>query len=91
MIPRMRIAKKIVEEIRELDPNTGLNESNVRRLAKEGSVQSVQVGNRLLINLDSVIEFLSTPPPVKIVQTRDEKKRISSNRINEYKKNIGIK
>ena len=93
MIPRMRIAKEIAKEIKALDPNTGLSESSIRRLVKEGKLQSIQVGNRHLINLDSVISFLSTPPPtVTIISpTPDEKNHVPLSRIDEFKKNIGMR
>ncbi|MBC3797165.1 helix-turn-helix domain-containing protein [Acetobacterium tundrae] len=91
-IPRMRIAKEIAKEIKALDPNTGLSESSIRRLVKEGKLESVQIGNRHLINLDSVIEFLNTPPPVTIINTTpDEKSHVPMDRMQEFKKNIGMR
>lgn len=88
----MRIAKEIAKEIKALDPNTGLSESSIRRLIKEGKIQSIQVGNRHLINLDLVIEFLSTPPPITIISpTPDEKNHVPLSRMDEFKKNIGMR
>jgi len=92
MIPRMRVAKEIAKEIKALDPNTGLSESAIRRLVKEGKLKSVKIGNRHLINLDSVIEFLSAPSPVTMISTTpDETDHVPLSRMESFRKNIGMK
>lgn len=58
-LPRMRTIKAAYQEIKQLDPNTALKESQLRRIVKSGGVQSVHVGNRILINLDILIDYLS--------------------------------
>ncbi len=59
-LPRMRTIKKAIEEIKELDPNTALNESQLRQMVKAGKIQKVTAGRHTLINLDLLIEYLAS-------------------------------
>ena len=51
-LPRMRTIKTAAAE-------TGLAEYFVRRLVKQGKVKYVRAGRKFLVNLDSLIQFLS--------------------------------
>lgn len=59
-LPRMRTLKKAIEEIKELDPNTALNESQLRQMVKTGKIQKVTAGRHVLINLDLLIAYLAS-------------------------------
>lgn len=58
-LPRMRIAKKAAAELKKLDPETYLTEATLRRLMRDGRIPYVQVGSRMLVNLDWIIERLA--------------------------------
>ena len=51
-LPRMRTIRAAAAE-------TGLAEYFVRRLVKQGKVKYVRAGRKFLVNLDSLIQFLS--------------------------------
>lgn len=63
MPARMRFAAQAVEEIRRLDPGTQVSLKLVRRLMNSGAVPSVSVGcgNRRLVNLDALLDYLEHP------------------------------
>ena len=58
-MPRLRLLDEAVAEIRALDPDTSISRNFVRKLAISGQVATVQVGRKRLINLESLLEFLS--------------------------------
>ena len=39
-LPRMRSVVQAVKELKELDPNTSVTESYIRRLVKQGKIKS---------------------------------------------------
>lgn len=91
--PRMRTIKQIVNEMKQLDPHTSLSESSIRRLVKDGKLQSVQIGKKNLINLDHCLSFFNNP-----IQEIDQNKKspeeapqeIGKDRIDQFKSNIGM-
>jgi len=62
-LPRMRVAKECYRMIHDADPQSRISERYIRILAKSGTIPTVQVGNRLLVNYDSLLEFLANPKP----------------------------
>lgn len=61
MPPRMRTIKEAAAELREIDPNTAVTPYCIRRLVLEGAIPHVKAGNKRLINLDRLLEYLSNP------------------------------
>ena len=67
-IPRMRTVKEAAAEIKQLDAHSALTEWRIRELALSGVLPRVQAGKKLLINLDTLFEYLQarrqrqTPP-----------------------------
>ena len=59
-IPRMRTAKEAVEEIKKVDPNTGITEYYVKQLALSGVIPSVMAGSKRLVNLNALFEYLQS-------------------------------
>lgn len=55
---RMRTLNETYTEICKMDPNTSVSKNAIRRLALTGRIKSVMAGNRRLINLDSLIDYL---------------------------------
>lgn len=60
-LPRMRTVKQAVNEIKQLDPDTAVSFYQVRRLVLSGVLPTVSAGNKRLINLDTLIEYLQNP------------------------------
>lgn len=58
-LPRMRTIPQAFKEIKALDPDTSITVSVLRRLVKEGAVETVQVANKRLLNLDLLFSRLS--------------------------------
>ena len=58
-LPRMRTIPKAYEEVKAADPETSFTIRALRRLVKCGNIQSVRVGNKILINLDLLFDYLS--------------------------------
>lgn len=60
-LPRMRTVSEAAAEIKAADPNTAITEYHIRRLALSGVLPRVKAGRKLLINLDTLIEYLQDP------------------------------
>lgn len=56
-IPRMRTARKIVGEIKKLDPDSDVTEYCVRQIIKSGAVPVIWAGGKALVNLDAILEL----------------------------------
>ena len=54
-VPRMRTVKQIQAEF----PDTQMSIRMLRQLARENKVAHVYAGNKLLINVDSLFDFLN--------------------------------
>lgn len=91
-MPRMRTAKEIAKEFKELDPETCISESTIRRLVKEGTLPSIPVGNKNLINLDYCIEYFNKPfPELKLYTTESKPNNVTPiDRIKLFKERINI-
>ena len=55
----MRSIPKAVNECKSKDPETPVTATALRRWIKDGKVRSVTVGRTLLVNMESLEEFLS--------------------------------
>lgn len=58
---RMRTVKEAAAEIKAADPNTAVTEYHIRQLALKGVLPRVKAGRKLLINLDTLLEYLQNP------------------------------
>ena len=58
-IPRMRTIPMALKEIKEIDPNTSLTLSALRRMVKTGEIPSINIKSKKLINLDLLIEHMA--------------------------------
>lgn len=62
-IIRMRFPQQALTELRQLDPETPVTLSMIRRLVKTGAIPSVAVGagKRRLVNFDALCAYLENP------------------------------
>ncbi len=69
---RMRFPAQALEELRKIDPQTAITLPMIRRLVRSGKVPSVAVGNgnRRLLNLDALLDFLAAPTEDKPEQAK---------------------
>ncbi|MFV0342623.1 MAG: hypothetical protein ACK5JH_06975 [Anaerocolumna sp.] len=58
-LPRMRSIKETAKYFKDLDPETQITESTIRRLISEGTIPVVKSGVKFLLNLDLLIDYLS--------------------------------
>lgn len=61
MTARMRTINEAIAAIRESDPQTAFTPTALRRMIKRGEIPSISVGNKYLVNLDTVISYLNNP------------------------------
>ena len=59
-IPRLRSIQGAYHEIKSADPNTVVTIHSIRVWAKKGIIKSCMVGSKLIINLDSLMEYLGS-------------------------------
>lgn len=55
---RIRTIEKAFDEIRKIDPNTCITKHFIRNLILEGALPYRKTGNRYLIDLDSLINYV---------------------------------
>lgn len=56
---KMRTITKAVNECKEKDPESPVSVTTLRRWVKEDKVKYVMSGNTVLVNMESLEEFLS--------------------------------
>ena len=78
--PRMRTISEAVSEIRAADPNSAVTPYRVRQLILSGVLPSVRAGNKYLVNLDLLLEYLNEPTADKFRQA-ETKEEIGIRRI----------
>lgn len=59
---KMRTIKQSLEELKKNDPNCAISEWWIRQIVKNGKLPSHRAGNRYLINLTLLEEFLNNTP-----------------------------
>ena len=64
-IPVVLTVKDAVHKIKEVCPGTAITENYLRQLIKDGVLPELKAGNKVLINLDVLIEYLSDPTAEK--------------------------
>ena len=64
-IPVVLTVKDAVHKIKEDCPGTAITENYLRQLIKDGVLPELKAGNKVLINLDVLIEYLSNPTAEK--------------------------
>ena len=65
-IPVVLTVKDAVHKIKEDCPGTAITENYLRQLIKDGILPELKAGNKVLINLDVLIEYLTDPTAEKI-------------------------
>lgn len=58
-IPRMRTVKQCVEYLKAQDPECCIGEWAVRKMIAQKKFPTIRTGNKILINLDSLLRYLS--------------------------------
>lgn len=61
---QMRTIDQIAQLIRDDDPETALTKTAIRRLVTTGAIRSVKVGQKYLVSLEAVNEYLAGDVPV---------------------------
>lgn len=56
---RMRLIKDAFEQLKKEDPETDITIYALRTIVKSGVVPTVRLGRKLLINYDSLLDYLS--------------------------------
>lgn len=59
MLPRMRTITEAAAWLQETDPETAFTKTALRRLVTTGQLPSVRVGQKYLVNLDALENFLA--------------------------------
>lgn len=70
--PRMRTISETVAEIRAQDPKTAITPYRVRQLLLNGILPSVRAGNKYLLNLDDLLDYLKKPQSDRFAQAITE-------------------
>lgn len=55
----MRLVKDAFEQLKKEDPETDITIYGLRTIVKSGVVPTVRLGRKLLINYDSLLDYLS--------------------------------
>ena len=55
----LRSIRKAYEIIREKDPDTAITVHTIRSWCKEGRVKSLTAGNKILVDVQSLLDYIS--------------------------------
>lgn len=58
-LSRMRTIPKALNELKKTDPDTSITYALLKSLCEKDEIKCVKMGNRFILNLDSLIEYLS--------------------------------
>lgn len=58
----VRSIKQAVEYIRKTDPDSAIKVHTIRSWCKEGKVRYLTVGTKILVDLDSLLEYIGQKP-----------------------------
>ena len=62
-MPRMRTIDQVADWLRKTDPDTALIKIALRRLVTTGQLPSVRIGQKYLLDLDTLTEYLKGTLP----------------------------
>lgn len=62
MTPRMRTIQEAAAELKRIDPGTAVTPYFIRSMVLDGTIPHVKAGNKRLLNLDMLLEYLATAP-----------------------------
>lgn len=79
MVPRMRTIEQCAAYFKEQDPETIMTRYRIRTLIKEGTIPHVMYGQKYVVNLDKLIEYLSGP--AQEPEKKPEPKRVKIRRL----------
>ena len=66
----IRTIEKAYEELKARDPDTGLTKNFVRTIVTNGVVPSLMVGNKRLVDVDVLEDYVATYTGAKARETR---------------------
>lgn len=75
-IPRMRTLPECVAMLRELDPETDVTLTAMRRKAKRGELPVTMVGSKRLVNFDLLLELLENPERARVEEKAGTVRRV---------------
>ena len=55
----LRSIRKSFEIIKQNDPETAITVHTIRTWCKQGQVKSLNAGNKILVDMDSLIEYIT--------------------------------
>jgi len=67
-MPRMRTITQAVQQIKQDDPASCISEWWLRQLVKSDKLKCHRAGNRYLIDMDLLEEYLRNPPIIQEVK-----------------------
>lgn len=59
---RIRTITETMQMLRKDDPESGMSEFLIRKLANACKIRSLKTGNKILIDYDSLLAFLESKP-----------------------------
>ena len=62
MLPRMRTIQEAAAELKRIDPGTAVTPYFIRSMVLDGTIPHVKAGNKRLINLDALLQYLAEAP-----------------------------
>lgn len=67
-IPRMRTLPEAIRMLQELDPDTAITLTALRRMVMRSELPVTCIANKRLINFDVLLDYLQNPEPVEEVE-----------------------
>lgn len=78
-VPRMRTIAEAHKMLLELDPDTAITVSRIRKMVNNNEVKNCRAGRRILLNFDDLLDRLANgdqAPPENIMQKPERIRKI---------------
>ena len=62
MTPRMRTIQEAAAELKMIDEHTAVTPYRIRQMVLDGTIPHVKAGNKRLLNLDTLLDYLAAAP-----------------------------
>lgn len=77
-IPRMRTISEAYEMLKDLDPETAITASRIRKMVNNNEVKHCRAGRRILLNFDDLLDRLANgdQPTENIIKSPERIRKI---------------
>ncbi|MBE5040696.1 hypothetical protein [Ructibacterium gallinarum] len=74
--PKMRLIREVFDELHRIDPNSAITMYALRQLVRSGKIPSINIGRKILVNYNDVIDYFKAATTVVVPEETDGIRRV---------------